>query len=236
MIGLWTTVRSFYPLVADANGKPTYQLLTGAGIAANTIGGSATMGSTIHIEENSIDTPDIAPGAVTATELAEDYFQESEFVDAPTGGADRGKPILLNGSSVIDAAFIPSGVGVTDHGALTGNSDDDHTQYHNDTRGDARYYQQSEFKTARTTNEEIGVRTEAGTGKISTTFLPDIESIAADVVGEDEINFGTDAGEVDASLVPINDDDGYTTETTVEGGYSRALRRAGQVCYACLQA
>jgi len=27
----------------------------------------------------------------------------------------------------------------TDHGALTGLSDDDHTQYHNDTRGDARY-------------------------------------------------------------------------------------------------
>lgn len=29
--------------------------------------------------------------------------------------------------------------GVTDHGALTGLSDDDHTQYHNDARGDARY-------------------------------------------------------------------------------------------------
>jgi hypothetical protein len=27
----------------------------------------------------------------------------------------------------------------TDHGALTGLEDDDHTQYHNDTRGDARY-------------------------------------------------------------------------------------------------
>lgn len=29
---------------------------------------------------------------------------------------------------------------VSDHGALTGLSDDDHTQYHNNTRGDARYY------------------------------------------------------------------------------------------------
>lgn len=29
--------------------------------------------------------------------------------------------------------------GVTDHGALTGLADDDHTQYHNDARGDARY-------------------------------------------------------------------------------------------------
>src|SRR5690606_4628217 len=30
--------------------------------------------------------------------------------------------------------------GVTDHGLLTGLADDDHPQYHNDTRGDARYY------------------------------------------------------------------------------------------------
>lgn len=32
-----------------------------------------------------------------------------------------------------------SGLGVTDHGALTGLGDDDHTQYHNDARGDLRY-------------------------------------------------------------------------------------------------
>lgn len=31
------------------------------------------------------------------------------------------------------------GGGVTDHGALTGLADDDHTQYHNDARGDSRY-------------------------------------------------------------------------------------------------
>jgi hypothetical protein len=33
------------------------------------------------------------------------------------------------------------GGGVSDHGALTGLTDDDHTQYHNDARGDARYWQ-----------------------------------------------------------------------------------------------
>ncbi len=36
------------------------------------------------------------------------------------------------------------GDGITDHGALTGLTNDDHPQYHNDARGDARYYQQSE--------------------------------------------------------------------------------------------
>jgi hypothetical protein len=33
------------------------------------------------------------------------------------------------------------GGGVSDHGALTGLTDDDHTQYHTDARGDARYQQ-----------------------------------------------------------------------------------------------
>ena len=40
--------------------------------------------------------------------------------------------------------YVDNNSGVTDHGALTGLSDDDHTQYHNDTRGDARYYTQSQ--------------------------------------------------------------------------------------------
>ena len=40
----------------------------------------------------------------------------------------------------VEAAGPPGvGGGVTDHGALTGLGDDDHPQYHNDARGDARY-------------------------------------------------------------------------------------------------
>jgi len=35
--------------------------------------------------------------------------------------------------------------GISDHGYLSGLSDDDHTQYHNNTRGDARYFKQTEF-------------------------------------------------------------------------------------------
>jgi hypothetical protein len=37
------------------------------------------------------------------------------------------------------ANYSGLGGGVTDHGALTGLSDDDHTQYYNQSRGDARY-------------------------------------------------------------------------------------------------
>lgn len=36
------------------------------------------------------------------------------------------------------------GGGITDHGLLTGLGDDDHTQYHTDARGDARYFTQAQ--------------------------------------------------------------------------------------------
>ena len=37
------------------------------------------------------------------------------------------------------ASGTGTGGGTSDHGALTGREDDDHPQYHNDARGDARY-------------------------------------------------------------------------------------------------
>lgn len=40
------------------------------------------------------------------------------------------------------------GGGVTDHGALTGLGDDDHAQYHNDARADARYYTKTQSDVA----------------------------------------------------------------------------------------
>lgn len=40
------------------------------------------------------------------------------------------------------------GGGVTDHGLLAGLTDDDHAQYHNNARGDARYYTQTQVDSA----------------------------------------------------------------------------------------
>lgn len=41
-----------------------------------------------------------------------------------------------------------TGTGVSDHGALSGLTDDDHPQYHTDARGDARYYTQAQVTAA----------------------------------------------------------------------------------------
>lgn len=54
--------------------------------------------------------------------------------------------VVASGSNIIarlEALEANPPGGVTDHGALTGLADDDHTQYHNDARGDARYWQLS---------------------------------------------------------------------------------------------
>ena len=59
-----------------------------------------------------------------------------------------------------------TGSGVSDHGELDGLSDDDHPQYHNDTRGDERYVQQSYTSAGggRATNDEVAAGYEAKTG------------------------------------------------------------------------
>ena len=57
----------------------------------------------------------------------------------------------------------PPGAGTSDHGALTGLGDDDHTQYHNDTRGDVRYY----------------TKTLLDSGQLDTRYYTEAEVLAA---------------------------------------------------------
>lgn len=45
------------------------------------------------------------------------------------------------------------GGGTTDHGLLAGLTDDDHPQYHDDTRGDARYYTQAQIDSQQSTQD-----------------------------------------------------------------------------------
>lgn len=58
--------------------------------------------------------------------------------------------------------------GVTDHGALSGLADDDHSQYHNDARGDARYILLADKGIA------DGVAELDGSGKVPVAQLPAI--------------------------------------------------------------
>ncbi|KPK65691.1 hypothetical protein AMJ82_12230 [candidate division TA06 bacterium SM23_40] len=66
-----------------------------------------------------------------------------EFINVSAGAGDAGKPIKLDAAGHVDASMINDGD--VDHGSLGGLADDDHSQYHNDARGDARYYTESEL-------------------------------------------------------------------------------------------
>jgi hypothetical protein len=55
-------------------------------------------------------------------------------------------PTFTNTTELVDKKYVDDEISglTTDHGELTGLGDDDHSQYHNDTRGDARYYTQTQ--------------------------------------------------------------------------------------------
>lgn len=81
------------------------------------------------------------------------------LVDMPT------QPILVDLHDGVNNAVVvtlvgargaPGPAGVTDHGALTGLSDDDHSQYHTDARGDVRYYLKATVDTALSGKADTG--------------------------------------------------------------------------------
>jgi hypothetical protein len=85
-----------------------------------------------------------AVGTLSGTWNASVNLQEAGVSLSTKYEAALGNPstdgYILSSTTGGVRSWVPnSGGGVTDHGALTGLSDDDHTQYHNNTRGDARY-------------------------------------------------------------------------------------------------
>lgn len=84
----------------------------------------------------------LKPGSVTPSALAANSVTPTKLAaNTPTSG----QVLSYNGTSF---EWITPTSGVTDHGLLSGLSDDDHPQYHTDTRGDARYYTQAQVDTA----------------------------------------------------------------------------------------
>ena len=100
------------------------QLRTEFGVYNTAVPNGATIDMTGLLIEETSGSRDYFDGATPAT---------SQATYAWSGTAN-------NSSSVRTTLY-------NDHGALTGLSDDDHSQYHNDARGDARYYTKSQVDT-----------------------------------------------------------------------------------------
>lgn len=71
--------------------------------------------------------------------------------DVDTAAPSDGDILIFNSTSgLFEASPAPSGGsgGTTNHGQLSGLGDDDHPQYHNDARGDVRYYPRADVDAA----------------------------------------------------------------------------------------
>lgn len=96
---------------------------------------------------------------------------------------------------------------ITVHGDLSGLSNDDHTQYHNNTRGDARYYQKTEFLNTSTGAPDAGkpIKLDAA-GVIDSTMLSGYVAGPASATDEAVARYdGTTGKLIQNSDVRIND-------------------------------
>lgn len=90
----------------------------------------------VKLSDHLVDPSTLVPEGTSVESL---FLLRSEL-----GVASGVAPLGVDG--LVPAVHLPvssggTGSGVSDHGALTGLADDDHPQYHNDVRGDARYSQ-----------------------------------------------------------------------------------------------
>ena len=107
----------------------------------------------------------------------------AQFAGAPGPAividTDTGTQYWLDAGDVV-TEVAGGGSGVTDHGALTGLADDDHTQYHDDTRGDARYLQLSGVSEA--VDDRVAALLVAGTN-IALTYDDGAGTLTIDASG-----------------------------------------------------
>lgn len=122
------------------------------------------------------------------------------------------------------------GGGVTDHGALTGLSDDDHPQYHNNARGDARYVglTDSRLTDSRTPTAHTHPATEVSD---STTVGRSVLTAATTTAARTAIGAGTSSlalGSTSSTAAAgdHNHDTRYYTETESDTQITAAKARA----------
>lgn len=114
-----------------------------------------------HAEDGTHRTIPVSQGGTGATSAAAARTSLGAAADddlaahtAATTGAHAATAIAFTPTGSIAATNVQAAInevaleaggggGVSDHGALAGLADDDHPQYHNNTRGDARYWQLS---------------------------------------------------------------------------------------------
>lgn len=98
------------------------------------------------------------------------YFRKDQTIAVSTGSPDAGFPIKTDSRGRIDPSLYQQSDLI--HGNLSGLAADDHPQYHNDTRGDIRYYKKVEFIATSSGPTDAGkpIKTNAS-GKVDQSLL-----------------------------------------------------------------
>jgi hypothetical protein len=143
-------------------GGPSGTVLTKA-ILDTLTGGSSTDATSLHSHDSR-------------------YYTKGQFINASTGMSDAAKPVLTDARGKFNPSFYQQNDIV--HGNLSGLTSDDHPQYHNDTRGDARYYRQIQFIASSSGAPDASkpIKTNAS-GKLDPTFLDITASQHNDLAG-----------------------------------------------------
>ena len=93
------------------------------------------------IDSSSYSDPDTTVGLTAGSDNLTSNLTAAEFGIAGKGST-QSVPVHTHADGEGEGGTLS---GTIDHGLLNGLADDDHTQYHNDTRGDARYYTETEL-------------------------------------------------------------------------------------------
>jgi len=117
--------------------------------------------------------------------------------------AESGAPYIW---SDVSSAWVPSGTSVS-HSDLKNLSGDDHTQYHNDTRGDARYFREDEH-----IDTSAGVSDAGKPVKLASTGL-----LADSMVSQQPLADHTGSTTAHDAANIVNTPSGDVTALTVQG-------------------
>jgi len=121
-------------------------------------------------------------------------------------------PITLTDDTV---GLDQSGI---DHGSVSGLNDDDHPQYHNDTRGDARYYTETELDGGQLDNRYY-TETELDGGQLNSLYFTEAEHI------------NSSSGSSDAGKPIVLNAVGLVDPTMVPSAASGGFADDGQVVF-----
>lgn len=133
--------------VTSVAGKTGVVTLVKADVGLGSVDNTADTAKPVSTAQAAADALAVAKALVTAKGQLIGASGSGTPVAVPAGTVDGQVP-TRDAAAASGISWQTPAAGVTDHGLLTGLGDDDHTQYHTDTRGDVRYYTKAQADAA----------------------------------------------------------------------------------------